>query len=132
MSDEDPKFIRPLGVQMYVEKIRPLKSESGALHLPESFDFRFSAKMKHDAIPDFFLAKVLAVGPEERSGLQPGDHTFVWSYAEHSKLRTDTSAGLMTGESVGEKNRFFINGTKNLYRDKPDEKCDHLNVVVDL
>ncbi len=123
MSAEVPNVIRPLGVQMYVEKIKPLKSDSGLLHLPESFDFRFSAKKKFDAIPDVFLARVLAVGPDECSGLQPGDHTFVWSYAEDPHNR------LMTGESVGERNRMFIKGRR---AGVTSEKCDHLEVLVEL
>lgn len=122
MSEErDPDVIRPLGVQMYVEKIRPLISDGG-IHLPESFDHKFSAKKKFDAIPDYFIAKVLAVGPDERSGLQPGDHTLVWTYAEGDGSK------MWTGVSVGEKNRFFIKGTAGPH----DEKCDHLGVVVEL
>lgn len=121
MSDSAPNVIRPLGVQMYVEKIRPLKSHGG-IHLPESFDYRFSAKKKFDAIPDFFIAKILAIGPDERSGLQVGDHTLVWTYAEGDGSK------LFSGESVGEKNRLFIKGTPGGHQ----EKCDHLNVLVEL
>lgn len=121
MSDEDPNVIRPLGARIYVEKIIP-KMSDGGIHIPESFDFKFSAKKKHDAIPDYFVAKVLAVGPDERSGLQPGDHTLVWTHAEGDGSK------LWTGESVGEKNKFFINGTEGPH----DEKCDHLGVLVEL
>lgn len=111
----DPNVIRPLRDQLYVQRIRPTQTEGGIL-LPETFKAGksgLSARQKMNAVPDFFLAKVLAVGPEERSGLQPGDHTFVWSYADGDGSK------LFTGENVGEKDKLFIT-TK-----------DHLGVAVE-
>ncbi len=119
MSDE-PNVIRPIGAKMYVEKIIP-KTSHGGIHIPESFDFKFSAKKKHDAIPDVTLVRVLAVGPDERSGLQPGDMTYIWTYA------SGDGSKLWTGEGVGEKNRFFIKGHAGPH----SEDCDHLNIVVE-
>ena len=116
----EPNVIRPIGAQMYIERVPRLQSDGG-IHLPETFNYRFSARQKMNAIPDYFLAKVLAVGPDERSGLQPGDHTLVWSYAGGD------GAKLYVGESVGEKNRLFIRGETG----QGGEKCDHLCVVVD-
>ncbi len=120
---DEPKFIRPLRAQMYVEKVKQTHfDDGGAIIKPDCFDYRFSAKKKFDAIPDFFVAKVLAVGPEERSGLQPGDHTLVWTYA------AGDGSVLYAGTNVGERDRLFINGESG----QSGEKCDHLSVVVDL
>ena len=119
-STDDPNVIRPLRDQLYVQRVRPTQTEGGIV-LPATFNYRFSARQKMNAVPDYFLAKVLAVGPEERSGLQPGDHTFVWSYADGDGSK------LYVGESVGERDRLFIKGESG----KSGDKCDHLGVVVE-
>lgn len=118
----DPNVIRPIGAKMYVERIRPKKTEGG-LHIPETFKAGkngLSARERMNGIPDYFLARVLAVGPEERSGLQPGDHTFVWSYA------SGDGSKLYTGDSVGEKDRMFITGDAGDHTTQ-----DHLGVLVE-
>ncbi len=100
--------ICPLHDNIYVEKIVETET-AGGIVIPGSFDYRFSARLKFGAIPDYFRAKVLAVGPNKRElmdsegqALAYGDEVYVYSYAggDGSKL--------MTGESVGEKGRCFI------------------------
>lgn len=123
--NDSPDFIRPLRAQMYVERVVETHWRDTIIIKPETFaqTKRFSAREKFNAIPDYYLAKVLAVGPEERSGLQPGDHTMVWSYADGD------GSVLYSGKSVGERGRLFING----YSGPEDtERCDHLNLKVDL
>ena len=119
---EEQTAIRPLRDQLYVQRIRATQTEGGIL-LPASFSpqKKFGARERMNSVPDYFLAKVLAVGPEERSGLQPGDHTYVWSYADGDGSK------LYTGESVGEKDKLFIKGESG----RNGEKCDHLGVVVE-
>lgn len=123
MSDETRTAVKPLGDRLYVQRIRETHYEGGIIHKPETFSpqKKFGARERMNAIPDFFLAKVLAVGPDERSGLKPGDHTLVWSYADGDGSK------LYTGESVGEKDRLFIKGDSGA----AGEKCDHLGVAVD-
>jgi hypothetical protein len=119
---EEQTAIRPIGAGLYVQRVRATQTEGGIL-LPATFSpqKKFGAREKMNSIPDYFLAKVLAVGPEERSGLQPGDHTFVWSFADGDGSR------LYTGDSVGEKDKLFIKGETG----RSGERCDHLCVVVE-
>lgn len=123
MNEQGP-FIRPIGARMYVERVKETHWRDSIVLKPETFapQKKFGARERMNAIPDFFLAKVLAVGPEEKSGLQPGDHTLVWSYADGDGSK------LYTGESVGEKGRLFINGEE---AGGAGEKCDHLAVLVE-
>jgi hypothetical protein len=116
---------RLVGARLYVERVTRTTTEGG-LHLPQTFSpsKRFGQRERMNAVPDYFLAKVLAVGPDEKSGLQPGDLTYVWSHAGAG----GDKQRLWVGETVGDKDRLFINGEDGSY---DPEKCDHLHVVVE-
>ncbi len=95
--------IRPLRNLVYVERVHKEKTEGGIL-IPKTFragKSGHSASAKMDAVPDYFEAKVLHIGPEVTE-IAPGDHLLVWSFdgGDGSKL--------YTGENVGEKDRAFI------------------------
>ncbi len=100
--------VSPIRDVLYVERMRP-KATPGGILLPETFRAGrsgLSARERINSIPDLFLVRVLATGPEvqksEASGLFQGDHALVWSYA------AGDGSKLYTGESVGEMDRLFI------------------------
>ncbi len=107
-GDDEPLTVCPIRDVLYVEKIPRLKS-SGGIHLVEVFKAGksgLSARERMNAIPDYFMVRVLATGPEvqksEAAGLFQGDHALVWSYA------AGDGSKLMTGDGSGEKDRLFI------------------------
>ena len=99
---EGARVVRPLGDWILIEKIVPKKSESGLIHLPETFNHKHSATLKHGAVADYFKARVLARGPRVPSELEQFDEVFVYTYADGDGTR------LYTGEDSGEKRRMFI------------------------
>jgi co-chaperonin GroES (HSP10) len=110
MSAEDDlrNVICPIRDNIYIERSIE-KQSAGGIIFPETFNYRFSARLKMNAIPDVFRAKVLAVGTDTRElrdgdgvAIAYGDEVYVYSYAEGDGSK------LYTGESVGEKSRIFI------------------------
>jgi co-chaperonin GroES (HSP10) len=98
-----PNVIRPLLDNIYVQRLKPSVSPGGII-FPETFKAGKngrSARQKFAAIPDLFHARVLAVGPDVRE-LAQGDEVIVYSYADSDGSK------VFTGESVGEKDKFFI------------------------
>ncbi len=102
------QILTPIRDWLYVERIRETVTPGGIL-IPESFragKSGHSARLKMEAVRDYFLARVVATGPDvaksEVSGLEQGDHAFVWSYADGDGSK------LFTGETVGEKDHLFI------------------------
>jgi co-chaperonin GroES (HSP10) len=93
--------VRPLGNRLYVERVKRERTEGGII-IPETFDTKFSARLKHAAVPDYFLARVLAKGEEVREDIDVGALTYVWTYAEGDGSK------LWTGDDSGEKGRMFI------------------------
>ncbi len=100
--------VSPIRDVLYVERLRPKRTPGGIL-LPEAFragKSGLSARERINSIPDLFLVRVLATGPEvqksEAHGLFQGDHALVWSYA------AGDGSKLYTGESSDEKDRLFI------------------------
>ncbi len=107
MNDALPT-ISPIRDWLYVERQRQ-KVTPGGILLPDTFKAGksgFSARQKMNAVADYFLAKVIATGPEvsksEVAGLGQDDHCFVWSYADGDGSK------LFVGESVGERDRIFV------------------------
>jgi co-chaperonin GroES (HSP10) len=94
--------VRPLRNLVYVERIRPEATPGGIL-IPQTFDHKHSARLKTAATPDYFPARVLAVGPQVRD-LKEDDHVFVWTYAEGDGSK------LFTGDAEGAlgKDRMFV------------------------
>jgi len=106
--NEEAVSISPIADWIYVERVRE-KVTAGGIYLPETFKagkHGHSAREKMNAVPDHFMARVLATGPavqrSEAHGLFQGDMALVWSYADGDGSK------LYTGESVGERDRLFI------------------------
>lgn len=96
------RVVRPLGDWILIEKITHKMSEGGLLHLPQAFNHKSRATLKHGAVADYFRARVLARGPRVPCELEQFDEVMVHTYAEGDGQR------LYTGEDSGEKGRMFI------------------------
>lgn len=108
--------LRPTRNNVYVEKIA-LETTKGGIVLPIFGAFMgHSARKKTAATPDYFKARVLAVGPEVRDIVE-GDEVIIHTYAEGGGTK------LFTGENVGEKRRLMVKA------DTVDTKGDILCVV---
>ena len=98
-------MLRPLRDQVYIERIRPTESPGGIL-FPQAFKAGkggHDVRLKMAAVPDYFPAKVLALGPDVRPGeLSEGDEILVFAYAEGDGKK------LWTGEGAGERDKMFI------------------------
>ncbi len=99
-----PNVIRPLRDQLYVQRIAETHYTGGVILKPGTFKAGkngFSARERMNGVADYFAARVLAIGPDVRE-LSQGDEVLVWSYAEGDGTK------LMTGDSVGEKDKMFV------------------------
>jgi len=93
--------VKPLRNLVYVEKIRRTRS-GGGIEIPIFGAFcGHSAKKKMAATPDYFPARVLAIGPDVKE-IKPGDEVLVYTFAEGDGSK------LYTGENVGERERLMV------------------------
>jgi len=93
--------VKPLRNLVYVEKIRRTRS-GGGIEIPIFGAFcGHSAKKKMAATPDYFPARVLAIGPDVKE-IAPGDEVLVETFAEGDGSK------LYTGENIGEQDRLMV------------------------
>jgi co-chaperonin GroES (HSP10) len=93
--------VKPLRDLVYVEKIEPEVLASGIILPTKGAFMGHSARMKMNATPDYFHAKVIAIGPDVKE-LALGDEVYVHTFAEGDGSK------LYTGENVGEKRRLLV------------------------
>lgn len=99
---DGPRVLKAHGEWLYIEKIVELKTESGLLHIPQTFDAGSSPRKKFQAVKDTFRARVLSVGSRVTEPIRQFDEIIVYTFAEGDGSK------LYTGENVGEKRRMFI------------------------
>lgn len=74
-----------------IRRIRPQQTKGG-LFVPQTFDHKHRPVLKLNGMPDYFLAEVVAAGPEARD-IDRGDLALVYTFAD------DTSRSTYVGEA---------------------------------
>lgn len=92
-------MVKPLGSRVYVERIHETETRGGLI-IPQTFKARGPGQ-KVGAVPDYFRARVLAVGPDVRE-LTEGDEVLVYTYAEGDGSK------LYSGETDGSRDKMLV------------------------
>lgn len=88
--------MRPLRNLVLVERMRERASPGGIL-FPRAFKRKHPSE-KHKYVPDYWRARVKAVGPDVQ-GLSDGDEVLIYTWSENGKGQLHM--GLYTGIPVG-------------------------------
>lgn len=90
--------VRPLRDLLYVRRVKREKTAGGIL-IPAAFDHHNKPSLRVGAVPDYFEAEILAMGPEVRE-VTVGAHVLVKTWAG-----TDKRA-LYAGEAIDDQHLF--------------------------
>ncbi len=104
-TSDTARTVVPLGDWIFIEKIVKPAGENktpGGIIIPDTFDHKHRASLKHGAVPDYFEARVLAKGPRVPADVTQFTKCLVYTYAEGDGKR------LYTGEQVNRKNQLFV------------------------
>lgn len=92
--------VKPLRNLLFVQRVKRPEKTAGGIYIPQTFDHRARPELRIGATPDYWEAEVLAVGPDARGDVVPGEHVLVktWAGDEHQ--------GLYAGQAIDDDHVF--------------------------